>query len=477
MKPERRTRAAVKKGLGRVRDSARGVRSWSRTLGGRLWLLTIALGSILVGIIALVGFSAWFLQDSPVRTVHELGTNPVPTSVASPDFAAAVEIATLTELQPGTSVQLLNDGIETFPSLWRDLRAAKSSITIVNYFAADGAVFDTLSAILKERAAANVSVFFVYDPIGSAKLSGRYINDLKANGVRVAEYHPVRWYRLDRLQHRTHVRSIVIDGTIGYTGGFGFADTWLGDGESPDRWRDINARITGPAVRQLQAIFVFTWVSASGELLIGELLLEKSAAPDSAGMEEDSATEAGGAARSGIMISPATVGSSAAERLLALSLAAARRTLYISNAYFVPDDDFLRLLRDAVARGVDVRVLTNSRATDVPLTWYASRSRYEALLQSGVRIYEYLPTVLHSKVLVADSDWSVISTINFDNRSLAYNDEVSLLVLDPALGARMDSLFFDDLEESAEIMLDEFRRRSFRLKLLERGASLLSRWL
>jgi cardiolipin synthase len=171
------------------------------------------------------------------------------------------------------------------------------------------------------------------------------------------------------------------------------------------------------------------------------------------------------------------IGSSTAERMLALSFATARRTLYVSNAYFIPDDDFVALLSGAAARGVDVRILTNSHRSDVPLTWLAGRRRYAALLEAGVRIYEYQPTVLHSKTLVADGVWSSIGTVNVDNRSLAFNDEVSLLVLDPRLGARMDSIFFDDIEAAVEILPETFRRRAIGLKLLERVADLVSRWL
>jgi len=466
----------LRRGVGSIRNRARGVRSWSRTLGGRLWILTVALGTLLIGVAALVGLSAWFLREPPVRTVHELDGKPTPFAIASPGFAAAAEIAARIQLAPGAAIEVLNDGDQTFPRLWADLRAARRSITIVNYYSASGAVTDTLALILKERAAAGVPVYFVYDPIGSIDLERTWLDDLRAHHVRVAEYHPVRWYRLDRLQHRTHVRAIVIDGQIGYTGGFGFADYWLGNGRSSGQWRDVNARITGPPARQLQAAFVYTWVGATGELLAGDLLFEPAPA-DSTAREPDAASHAGATAKAGIMISPATIGSSSAERMLALSIATARRTLYVSNAYFIPDADFVALLRDAAARGVDVRILTNSHRSDVPLTWLAGRQRYSALLEGGVRIYEYQPTVLHSKTLVADGVWVSIGTVNIDNRSLAFNDEVSLLVLDAELGARMDSLFFADTEASIEIRLDAFRRRSIGLKLLERVADLVSRWL
>jgi cardiolipin synthase len=143
----------------------------------------------------------------------------------------------------------------------------------------------------------------------------------------------------------------------------------------------------------------------------------------------------------------------------------------------VPDDDFRRLLKHAVERGVDVRVLSVSSKTDVKTTWYAGRYRYEELLRAGIKIYEYQPTMIHSKTIVVDGLWSTIGSMNFDNRSMAFNDESNLVVLDSAFGAQMDSVFFDDLRYSKQINLEEFQRRSVWTKMLEAGATLLSRLL
>ena len=166
-----------------------------------------------------------------------------------------------------------------------------------------------------------------------------------------------------------------------------------------------------------------------------------------------------------------------AERFLALSIAGASRTLYISNSYFVPDDDFRQLLMAAVARGVDVRVLTVSKETDVMTTWYAGRARYTALLRGGVRIYEYQPTMMHAKTIVADGIWGSVGSMNFDNRSLAFNNESNLVVWDRAFGARMDSTFLDDLRYAREITLPEFKKRPWTERMVEVGSSLLSRLL
>jgi cardiolipin synthase len=242
-------------------------------------------------------------------------------------------------------------------------------------------------------------------------------------------------------------------------------DKWLGNGCTEDQWRDTNVRFEGPAVRQLQATFATGWAEATGELLTGTQLFP----PDS----DDPA----GTMRAALLHTAPTIGSTAAERLLALSIAAARHTLYVTNSYFVPDDDFVRLLVESASRGVDVRVLTPGRLNDVKSTWYAGRAQYERLLQGGVRIFWYQPTMIHAKAFVVDGCWSSIGTMNFDNRSLAFNDESNLLVLDEAFGAEVRAMFLDDLTRSKEVTYDEFRRRPAKECFLEWAASRLARML
>jgi cardiolipin synthase len=227
---------------------------------------------------------------------------------------------------------------------------------------------------------------------------------------------------------------------VGYTGGFGLADYWLGDGLHEDQWRESNVRFEGPAVMQMEAAFASAWAEATGELLTGDIFFPARGF-----------AQLPGGAQAGLLYTSPTTGSTPAERFLALSIAAAHRSLYITNSYFVPDDDFRRGLKRAVRRGVDVRVLTVSAKTDVKTTWYAGRHWYEDLLAAGVRIYEYQPTMIHSKTIVVDGLWSSVGSMNFDNRSLAFNNESNLVVLDRPFGASMDSTFFNDLRYAKEI--------------------------
>jgi len=242
-------------------------------------------------------------------------------------------------------------------------------------------------------------------------------------------------------------------------------DKWLGDGRHADQWRDTNVRFVGPAVKQLQATFATGWAEATGELLTGPELF-----PPACETQQ-------GTMKAALLHTAPTIGSTAAERLLALSIAAAQKTLYITNSYFVPDRDFVRLLREAAARGVDVRVLTPGKLNDVKSTWYAGRAQYEQLLEGGVRIFWYQPAMIHAKAFVVDGCWASIGTMNFDNRSLAFNDESNLLVLDDAFGAAVRDMFVNDLSHAREVTLEEFRRRPRTERFLEWGASRVARVL
>jgi cardiolipin synthase A/B len=403
-------------------------------------------------------------RGTPVGTVVTLSDSG-PPSVTDSLFERTFELFTGTHVSPGNTVEAALNGNGTYPQLWADLRSAKRTITVQMYFSLPGKVADTMAAVLRERARAKVRVLFLIDAFGSQHLSDEYIDSLRAAGVEVAKLRTLHWYTIHDAQDRSHVRVVIVDGRIAYTGGFGLADYWLGDGHQDDQWRESNVRFSGPAVMQLQAAFSSAWAEATGELVIGPLFFPE------AGFQEV------GPVHAGLLYTSPTAGSTPAERFLALSITGARKSLYIANSYFVPDDDFRRLLVRAAKRGVDVRVLTVSEKTDVKTTWYAGRYRYEDLLAQGIRIYEYQPTMLHSKTIIVDGVWGTIGSMNFDNRSMAFNSESNLVVLDRKFGAAMDSVFLDDLRYSKEIKLDEFRQRSLWEKMIERGASLLSRLL
>lgn len=418
-----------------LKGAARGLR----------WLLVAV-----TGLVAVIGL-LFLTRGTAVQRVRAVGVDGTPVAPAEPEFPLSVALLTGTPLLAGNRVELALDGAGTFPRLWADLRAATRSITMQMYYAAPGRVADTLGAILAERARAGVAVYLLYDAFGAA-FPDEWLERLRSAGARAVAFRPLRFENLWVVQNRSHVRGIVVDGRIGWTGGFGIDDKWLGGGRVPGEWRETNVRFAGPAVRQLQAAFVASWGEATGEVLTGRLAL---------------ARYEGGVALAGLLYTPPTLGSTPAERYLALSIAGARERLYITNAYFAPDDNFTALLAEAARRGVDVRMLVGGPRTDVRATRTAAHARYEELLEAGVRVYEYQPTTLHAKTFVADGLWVSVGTMNFDNRSLALNDESTLMVLDSTAGHRMEEVFLEDLRHSLEIDLAAFRRRPWTRRVAE----------
>jgi cardiolipin synthase A/B len=429
----------------------------------RLKRLSVVLLVLLLALFAMTGVLT-VTRGTPVEFVVTEGEG-APPAVTDSLFEETFELYTGTHISARNTVQPLLNGNGTYPRLWADLRSAKSTITVQNYYSIPGKVADTMAAVLKERARAGVRVLLLLDAFGSQDLKKSWADSLTAAGVEVALLRQLHWYTIHNTTDRSHVRAIVVDGQIGYTGGFGLADYWLGDGHHEDQWRESNVRFTGPAVMELQAAFASAWAEATGELIAGARFFPLAS------------FRGAGSVHAGLLFAQPTTGSTPAERFIALTIAGARHSLYITNSYFVPDDDFRRLLKTAVKRGVDVRVLTVGDKTDVKTTWYAGRHWYEELLAAGIKIYEYQPTMIHSKTIIADGAWGTIGSMNFDNRSMAFNNESNIVFLDRPLGAQMDSTFFDDLKYAREIHLDEFKKRSRWMRLIEGGAATLSRLL
>jgi len=415
----------------------------------------IVVGALIVFVLVLIGVLS-VTRGTPVKQVIAEGDRGGPPTVSDTLFPRTIELFTETHIEPGNKVQILLNGDGTYPPLWKDIASAKKTLTVQMYYAQPGAVADTMAKYLIDRARAHVRVLLLMDAFGSQPLKGDWVDNLKKNGVEFAWLRPLRWYTLHKATQRSHVRVVVVDGRVGYTGGFGLADYWLGDGHHDEQWRESNVRFEGPTVAALQAAFASGWAEATGELITGDLFFPPISFAE------------GGTVNAGLMHSIPTIGSTPAERLLALSIAASRHRLYITNSYFVPNDEFCNGLIKAVHRGVDVRVLTVSSKTDVKTTWYAGRALYEKLLAGGVRIYEYQPTMMHAKAMVVDGAWSMFGSANFDNRSLELNDELNVAVADRGLAQRLEANFQNDLRSARELELESWRHRSPLEKVRER---------
>lgn len=418
-----------------------------------LLLLLAFLGTMLM---------TYLTRGTVINRVQVLDEEPKIPEVTSQRFHLALKLLTEAPLFHGNKIELLLNGEGTYPRLWEDLRTARKVITIHVFYFHPGKLADQLRDILIERARKGVQVLVMFDAFGSWGLSQNYRQSLKTAGAEVAVFRPLRLKTLYKFQQRMHVRSIIIDARIGYTGGFGIDDRWLGDGRHPDQWRDTNIRLQGPAVNQLQAAFCANWAEATGNLLMGRDIfrLEEAAV---AGTQE-----------AGIMFCAPSLGSTHAERFLMLLFAAVRKSLYITNAYFVPDKDFRSLLMQAANRGVDVRVLTPGHNTDRPSAWYASRAHYEELIEAGIRIYEYRPAMVHAKSLIVDRLWTSVGSFNFDNRSIKLNDEVALIIRDEALAGQLEDIFFEDLAYAKEVTLQEMRQRARLDRVKEQASRLLA---
>jgi cardiolipin synthase len=380
---------------------------------------------------------------------HQFGVRDV-------DFVQTMHALTGASMSQGNRIDVLKNGNEIFPSMLAAIKGAKRTINLEFYIYWDGDIGRTFAEALAERARAGVKVNVVLDAVGSASMSRDLVLFLQRNGISVEWYHPLRWYTISRLNHRTHRKILVVDGEIGFCGGVGIADLWLGDAENKEHWRDTVARIEGPAVTQMQFAFMDNWVKSRGELLVG--------------LDYFPQLEPRGPCLAQVLKSSPSEGSSAVKLMFIVSIVCAKKSIYLSSAYFIPDRDTMRALEGAVRRGVDVRVIVPGEYTDVPIVRHAGRFYYNRLLKRGVRIFEYQPTMMHAKTMVVDGIWTTIGSSNFDDRSFRLNDEVNVNVYDEGIAAQMEQMFFADLARSEEIVSRRFKKRPWLDRVKERVA-------
>ncbi|HEV2718684.1 MAG TPA: cardiolipin synthase [Thermoanaerobaculia bacterium] len=374
-------------------------------------------------------------------------------------FLQTMHALTGAPMSSGNRVEILKNGVEIFPSMLAAIRAARKTINLEFYIYWDGEIGRHFAEALAERSRAGVAVKVILDAVGSAPMSRSLIDFMQRNGVDVEWYHPLRWYTLSRFNHRTHRKLLVVDGAAGFSGGVGIADDWLGDADAKNHWRETVARVEGPVVTQMQFAFMDNWVKSRGELLTG--------------LDYFPAVEPRGTQLAQVIKSSPSEGSSTVKLLYIVSMVSALQRIWISNAYFVPDKDTIRALEGAVRRGVDVRVIVPGELVDVPIVRQASRLHYGDLLDRGIRLFEYQPTMMHAKTMVVDGIWSTVGSSNFDDRSFRLNDEVNVNIFDEAIAARMEAMFEEDLARSEEIKLRPWMKRPRFSKLKERISGLL----
>lgn len=403
--------------------------------------------------IAVVAYLLRWPERTPTLGLDH--TSPVGTG----EFLDTAVGLTGREFVEGNTVAVLENGDAFYPAMLEAVAAAAASVTMEQYIFWAGTVADQMAAALAERARAGVSVKLLLDAVGSSSLGDQVLQVLKNAGCEVAWYNRIHWYTVGRFNNRTHRKTLIVDGRIGFTGGAGIADHWRGNARTPDEWRDTQMRLEGPAVRELQHGFAVNWLRTTGEVLQGDAFF--------------AARRPVGPTAVQVINSSPDAGASGVRLSYYLAIVSARRRIDIINPYFVPDEVAVDTLVEAAARGVQVRVLVTGIRNDNWLARHNSVRLYGALLAGGVRVYEYHPRMLHQKVMIVDGCWCSVGTSNFDNRSFAHNEETTLCVCDDVVVAAVARAFDEDLADSREVRLDDWRRRGPVARGQELVASLL----
>jgi cardiolipin synthase A/B len=365
--------------------------------------------------------------------------------IDAPEFLTTITGATGVAFTQGNRLDLLNNGDEFYPVMLRDIAAAQASITVEAYIYWEGEIGRVFAEALARRARSGVRVKILLDAVGSSSIGRDILDTLQSGGCQIAWYNPIHWYTIGRFNNRTHRKSLIIDGRVGFTGGAGIADHWLGHAQDMDHWRDMQIRLEGPAVIPLQTGFGQNWLERTRELVSGPLYYP-------------ALEPAGPHAAMTIMSSPVT-GASTVRTMYYLSIICARRTLFIANPYFVPDPAAIDTLIEARQRGVDVKIMVAGKKNDNWLARHNSVRLYGRLLNAGIEIYEYRRTMLHHKTMVVDGIWATIGTTNFDSRSFAHNEESNVCFHDATLVREMEDTFREDLEACTRIEIAAWRHR------------------
>jgi cardiolipin synthase len=393
-------------------------------------------------------------------------------------------------LTVGNSATLLRDGPGFYAAMFEAIETARDHVNLEFYIIEGDEVGQRFSEVLLRKAAEGVAVNLMYDSVGSNGTPGEYFERLRAGGVRVLEYNPVNPLKARgawRVNNRNHRKVVIADGRIAFTGGINISDVYASGsagaagasggarfsggmnlGSRPSRgsrtigWRDTNIAIQGPAVEQLQRLFLDTWSAQEGEALP-----QKNWFP--------------GAKREGdhpVRIIASGPGDPVPAIYVALlsAIIHAEKSVHITMAYFVPDPQTIDVLKRAAARGVDVTLVLPSY-TDFWAVFHAGRSHYAELLDAGVKIYERQEALLHAKTIVVDGVWSTVGSSNLDWRSFLHNEELNAVILGWGFGREMEAMFDDDLRESVQIEREVWARRPMNMRMKEWVGRMWGYWL
>jgi cardiolipin synthase len=380
--------------------------------------------------------------------------------VDDPQFCRAMGMLLGPDIVRGNRVTELVNGDRIFPAMLEAIRAAKKTVLFETFIYWSGEIGDQFADALSERARAGVKVHVLIDWVGSMEVDKSLLDDMKEAGVEVHMFHPLRWYNLGRINNRTHRKLLIVDGCTGFTGGVGIAQSWTGNAQDADHWRDSHFRVEGPVVAQMQSVMLSNWSKTTGYILHG---------PDYFPELREVGTQ-----DAQMFSSSPSAGSDSMQVMYLMAITAAVRTTDLASAYFVPDEMARVALVAALKRGVRVRIITPGRHTDQKAVRRASRSLWGDLLDAGVQIHEYQPTMYHCKMMIVDSRMTSVGSTNFDPRSFHLNDEANLNIYDREFATRMTKVFEQDLERSKRITREDWMNRPTLEKVRERLTALLA---
>lgn len=400
-----------------------------------------------------------------------LKNNGAETNIFDRHLALEAEIVG-SPLVVGNKVELLVDGPTTYDSMLAAIENAKDHINFETYIIEDDEVGRRFAELLTSKQRSGVQVNVVYDSVGAINTPKEFFKPLQESGVNVLEFNPInplnarKGWQVNRRDHR---KLLIVDGQIAFVGGINISSVYSSGSfgrskptQSNQPWRDTHLRMAGPVVGEFQKLFMATWGEQKGEPLAPRNYFP---VPGNKGNEVVRA----------IGSSPEEAYSQIYLTLLS-AINSAETRIYLTNAYFVPDPQLLAALKEAVQRRVDVRLLLPGKS-DSALVLYASRSYYDELLASGVKIHERQDALLHAKTALIDGVWSTVGSTNLDWRSFLNNQEINAVVLGQDFGAQMQALFEKDLASSKPVTLEAWRKRSIGARIKEKMARLWARWL
>ena len=380
-----------------------------------------------------------------------------------------------TPLMVSNRTTLFQDGESTYVAMFKAIAGAKNNINMETYIFEDDEIGNKFADALIEKQKQGVQVALIYDSLGSLQTPAAFFQRLRDSGIKTLEFNPFNPLMTKKewlVNQRDHRKLLIVDGQSAFLGGVNISSVYssgssgkqtaTGKNEVKTPWRDTHLLVEGPVVAEFQKLFLETWSKQKGETLPERKYFP---APVQKGKEVvraiGSSSDDGGGQMYNTLVS---------------AIGSAETSVYLTNAYFAPDVKIMGALKDAVGRGVDVKIILPSKS-DSPLVYYAGHSYYDELLVAGVNIFERRESLLHAKTALIDGVWSTIGSTNLDWRSFLHNDEINAVVLSPEFGAQMNTMFEKDLAASDEITLESWRNRSLFLRLKERVARLWIYWL